>query len=1517
MQAPRRLQLRRGNTAAVSTYLGAPGELIINTDTNTLIVHNGSTVGGIPATVNTSAITSNISTLQSDVATLTANAGAQAGQLATLTSNAAVQAGLIADLQSNAAVQAGLIANVAGTYSNSNVKSYLSNFDGNIIPSANVTYSLGNITHQWRDLFVSNTTIYIGGVPLSINASGNLTVGGNTIPTTAYVNQQVANVTVDLSGYALNANVTAANVGMKGYVDGQISTVNSNWQANAAVQAGSIATLTANAGAQAGLIATLQSDVTTLTANAAVQAGSIATLTSNAAVQAGLISDLQSNAATQAGLIASLNFYNDSNVSTYLGDHTAKTFGGNVTIQGNLAVNGNVSYVNVLNYIVGDNIVNYAEGNPADSLDLGFVAHRTVGGTLQHTGLIRDASTNYWALFSNVTTSPTTTVDFTNAIYDDIRVGNLLSPTIDTITANLGSVAGSLATLTANAGAQAGSIATLTSNAAVQAGDIATIYANLGSVSGSIATLTSNAAVQAGLIATLQSDVTTLTANAAVQAGSIATLTANAASQADDIATIYANLGGVSNSIATLTSNAAVQAGLLAGLEANAAIQSGQIVTANTAMKGYVDAANTAMKGYVDSVSSNTSYGNANVGAYLTTYTGNIGNVLTTANVVTTQYFIGNGALLTGIVAGGSGTYSNSNVASYLSGTSAIFAGNTNILPTVQANISQVFIGSQTALTTGAGTIPNSTFLLHNVYYDAAGTSRYRNTQTGAGALIIGGAAGYQFTGATSSVTANAATGMGLWAQVTGTGISTANGLGIAASGSLTTTSGILVSGATTGNLFNTVATTVNLGGAANIINAGTTNANVIIGSGTGNVTAGYFIGNGALLTGIVSGGGTTYSNANVASYLPTYSGNVSATYFIGNGSLLTGIPSSYGNTQVAAYLGVVATNINPTTRLTYTLGEHNKEWSSAHIQDVYIKSTLQAGDGGIGYSGGNSGDILKSTGSGIAWQELKTINGNSLFGNGDITISGGGSTYGDSNVASYLTTYTGNIGNVQTTANVVTTGYFLGNGALLTGIPSSYGNTQVAQYLPTYTGNITAGNVTVTGNVIANTITNPIANANTTITAGTYTTTFDTLGNVTAQGNVVANYLFGNGAFLTGVVTSGGSSSNYSNANVAVFLSSFGSNTITTTGNVTVGNLIGTHYGNAVGTTATYTGNVTASYHIGNLTNATGNVYTVGNAIIGVSGYTVLPTTVAQLTGNANTYSQFNIQNISSGTASTTEIVATANNGNDSIFFVDLGIAGNTYNVNAPNNSLGTAIYANDAYLYAQGNTSATIGGNLAIGTSTSGKTVKIFAGGINNSSVVTTVANTGMTVTGNITASGNITATYFVTSGGYGNISQVDTITANTGVYSGNVTVSGAYGVTMPNRPAFRIYGAGSTNWTTSNTNFKGSSIVVDYNQGSYFNSTTGVFTAPVAGLYNVTLNARVGNNNGSNQIMVVKNFLTSAGNVVAMWESDTNTGTAVHYGVSSVAKLAAGDVLTANITVGAVQFDANDSWTVTYIG
>ena len=53
--------------------------------------------------------------------------------------------------------------------------------NGNITPGANVTYNLGAPGAEWNSLYVSGNTIYIGGVPLSVDNAGNLIVNGNTV----------------------------------------------------------------------------------------------------------------------------------------------------------------------------------------------------------------------------------------------------------------------------------------------------------------------------------------------------------------------------------------------------------------------------------------------------------------------------------------------------------------------------------------------------------------------------------------------------------------------------------------------------------------------------------------------------------------------------------------------------------------------------------------------------------------------------------------------------------------------------------------------------------------------------------------------------------------------------------------------------------------------------------------------------------------------------------------------------------------------------------------------------------------------------------------------------------------------------------------------------------------------------------------------------------------------------------------------------------------------------------------
>jgi hypothetical protein len=197
------------------------------------------------------------------------------------------------------------------------------------------------------------------------------------------------------------------------------------------------------------------------------------------------------------------------------------------------------------------------------------------------------------------------------------------------------------------------------------------------------------------------------------------------------------------------------------------------------------------------------------------------------------------------------------------------------------------------------------------------------------------------------------------------------------------------------------------------------------------------------------------------------------------------------------------------------------------------------------------------------------------------------------------------------------------------------------------------------------------------------------------------------------------------------------------------------------------------------------------------------------------------------------------------------------------------------------------------------------------------------------NATVSGNVTAGNLI---GYGSntsiIAGAYTSTFDTlgnvvlpNIYvTGNSTAAGIAPGYAPNRPAFRVYGFGTTNnlTTTQNTNgvLNSNNWAVDYEQGSYLNGTTGVFTVPVAGLYNISVIGRnSGYTSGISQLVCVKNY-TGSSQVLTMLEFASNSSMN-HAGTSTVARLVAGDTLAIRVTSGEINFDVNDSWSVTYIG
>ena len=555
----------------------------------------------------------------------------------------------------------------------------------------------------------------------------------------------------------------------------------------------------------------------------------------------------------------------------------------NLDVTGNINVTGNLNYSNVTDLVVGDPLIFIGANNPGDTYDLGIVASYTVG-TLKYTGIARNEVDGVWTFFDNVATQPTTVVDWANASYPTVKLGNLVATGNATFTGNVsanyfnGNVVGNIS----------GNI-TVGSNTQVLFSDSGTITGNNGFTfdkTTSAITVTGN--ISGGNITTAGRISATGNANVGnLGATGIFATTSNVTGNSN-----VGNLGAAGLIIATgnITGGNLTTGGVLS-VTGNANVGNlGATGVVATTLGGSLTTASQPNITSIGTLSSLTATGNITGGNIVTTgsitSTGNgtFGNIITSGSITTS---------------GSGGNIAGANVisATTFTATGNITANNIS----VTANITGANVISANTFTTTGNFTANNLSVTANI---TAGNINAGNLLT---ANFI---AGTLTTAAQGNITS-----LGTLSSLTATGnISAGNLIGILANGnsnvripaangnvtiSSTGNANIVVITGTGANITGTANVTGNLsvGGKSNLGPAG----NVIITGGTANyVLSTDGAGN---LSWVAQSGGGGGGSANIAIY--------------DEGNLLTNTVSSLDFVGS----GVTATNIGNAVTVTITGG--------------------------------------------------------------------------------------------------------------------------------------------------------------------------------------------------------------------------------------------------------------------------------------------------------------------------------------------------------------------------------------------------------------------------------------------------------------------------------------------------------------------------------------------------------------------------------------------------------------------
>ena len=160
---PTQIQLRRGSTVQTSTFAGAAGEITVDTDKKVVVVHDGSSAGGVPLARG------NHAQAAFDAANATSTGTTSAGSYANSAYSTANTAATNATTADQRAVTSGVYANAAFAAANAKFSATGGTISGDVVVTGNLSVS-GNVFNvDATNLNVEDNMIYLNANNTVVN----------------------------------------------------------------------------------------------------------------------------------------------------------------------------------------------------------------------------------------------------------------------------------------------------------------------------------------------------------------------------------------------------------------------------------------------------------------------------------------------------------------------------------------------------------------------------------------------------------------------------------------------------------------------------------------------------------------------------------------------------------------------------------------------------------------------------------------------------------------------------------------------------------------------------------------------------------------------------------------------------------------------------------------------------------------------------------------------------------------------------------------------------------------------------------------------------------------------------------------------------------------------------------------------------------------------------------------------------------------------------------------------------